>query len=146
MSSSREDCCFRYVLSTAGCKYSFWCFINVEYPIVRTFMCLIILSTFAGLPPPKRIPDDIIMLPTGMPPMDGWESQFLAYEQDKHSCRIVILVPILVFTRLSHSDRHTGQNWNKSSNEDSATRNKFCWWTGAFLGDSLWKTKVQTSF
>ena len=39
--------------------------------MVTTFMWPIILSTLAGLPPPKRIPEDIMMLPRGVSPMDG---------------------------------------------------------------------------
>ena len=94
--------------------------------MVGTFMCFIIFSTFAGLPPPKRIEDDIMMFPTGMSPTGGWESQLLLKEQDRHVCFTVIFVPNLELTLFSHSDLQTGQNRNKSKSDDSATKNSFC--------------------
>lgn len=106
--------------------------------MVGTFICFNILSTFVGLPPPKRIEDDRMMFPTGMSPTEGWESQLVENVQERHFCVTVIFVPSLESTFLSHSDWQTGQNRKSPRSDDSATRNRFCWWGGAFLGDSLW--------
>lgn len=79
-----------------------------------------------------------MMFPTGMSPTEGWESQLVENVQERHFCVTVIFVPSLESTFLSHSDRQTGQNRKSPRSDDSATRNRFCWWGGAFLGDSLW--------
>ena len=77
------------------------------------------------------------MFPTGISPTEGCESQLVVNVQEKHFCVTVIFVPSLDSTLLSHSDRQTGQNWKRARSEDSATRNRFCWWGSAFFGDSL---------
>ena len=71
--------------------------------MVIIFMCLIIRSTFAGLPPPNRMPDDIMSLSRGISQISGCESQELMNEQGKYFCVILILVPILELICLSHS-------------------------------------------
>ena len=77
------------------------------------------------------------MFPTRMSPTEGWESQFVVNLQETHFCVTVIFVPSVESTVLSHSDRQTGQNRKSPRSDDSASRNRFCWWRGAFSGDSL---------
>ena len=72
------------------------------------------------------------MFPTRMSLTEDWESQLVVNVQEKHFCVTVIFVPSLESTVLSHSDRHTGQKLKSPRSDDSATRNRFCWWGGAF--------------
>ena len=79
-----------------------------------------------------------MMFPTGMFPIEGWESQLVVKNvQEKHFCVTVIFVPSLESTIFSHSDWQTGQNRKTSRSDDSTTRNRLCWWGGTFWGDSL---------
>ena len=78
--------------------------------MVGTFICFNILSTFVGLPPPKRIEEDSMMFPTGMSPAEGWESQLVEKVHERHFCVTVIFVPSLESMFLPHSDRQTGQS------------------------------------
>lgn len=143
MLSSTEDCCCLYVLSTAACKYFFpmlhECGVPNGHYIHVAYYFRHLCRTLA----PNRIPHDIIMLPTGVSPMDGWESQLLMNEHKRHFCTTVILVPILEWTCLSHSVRHTRQNSYKLNSKDSASRNNFCSWAGGIARRLSVKIRFQ---
>ena len=120
---ARRDSCFEFqTVWMEGCKYLCWCRKKVCLLMAEQFKNSKILNDLDGRAPVHRMAADIIMLPAGMCPMNGWLSQVRFRLHTLHSWVIFNNGPITSFLIVVSTLLQNTQQEKSDRSEDSNTR------------------------